>query len=51
MQKFIVNVVLRKKTGMQYIPIRECDDYEEAKLVVSSYEKMNPEVSFCIDHL
>lgn len=48
--KFKVNLVIREAAGFRYIPLMECDGYEEAQITVKAYKRRNPGLSFCIDH-
>lgn len=51
MKKFIVSAAVMEATGFRYIPLRECESYEDAEIAYKAYKRRNPGLSVLIEHV
>lgn len=51
MKKFIVSLGVHEANGFRYIPLRECESYEDAEIAYNAYKRRNPGLPVLIEHV
>ncbi|MCM1334032.1 MAG: hypothetical protein NC237_03165 [Eubacterium sp.] len=51
MRKFIVSAAVWEASGLRYIPLRECESYEDAEIARNAYKRRNPSLPVLVEHV